>query len=183
MTTIHGQAILYGNGDEVELTNYKTLKLDSSWQPLDIIPAFDALVMSMDDKCMIVETWDRKIRSQYRSFDLPSVIVLKNYRASKAHKTKCTKQNIIVRDNNTCQYCGRSDCKMTIDHVIPRSKGGKFSWENLVTACPSCNQKKGDRSLFDSNMRLLSIPNEPKYQLFKKRVLNPSEEWQQYMGA
>ena len=183
MTAQLRHAIMYGNGDEVELTNYKALKLDASWQPLDIIPSFEALVLSLDDKCMIVETWDRKIRSQHKSFDLPSVIVLKNYRASKAHKSKCTKQNIISRDNNTCQYCGRSDCKMTIDHVVPRSKGGKFSWDNLVSACPACNQKKGDRSLHESNMRLLSIPQEPKIHLFKKRVINPDQNWNDYLGA
>jgi 5-methylcytosine-specific restriction endonuclease McrA len=167
------------NGEQVELTNYKTLKLDATWRPVAIIPAVDALLMSMDDKCTILETWNREVRSQFLTLPLPSVIVLKNHRAL-PHANRCTKKNVIARDNHTCQYCGRSDCEMTIDHVIPRSKGGKFSWDNLVSACPDCNQRKGNRSLKEAKMKLLSIPQEPKGPFIKKQTIH-DKTWSYYL--
>jgi 5-methylcytosine-specific restriction endonuclease McrA len=76
-------------------------------------------------------------------------------------RVKLTKREILRRDGYTCQYCGQRGPHMTIDHVMPRHMGGKHTWENMVTACPSCNHRKGGRTLEQAQLRLLSTPGEP----------------------
>ena len=167
----------------MNLEHYVTLKLDASWRPVEIIPATEALIMDILNKCNVVETWDRTVSTPRQIFKLPSVIVLKDFTLSSKHKIKCTRKNVLLRDQNTCQYCGDTYRCMTIDHVIPKSKGGKFDWNNLVTSCEKCNQKKGDRTPEAANMRLLSkpeVPNSKYVKIFNSVNLKP--EWMQYIA-
>ena len=167
----------------MNLEHYVTLKLDASWRPVEIIPATEALIMDLLDKCKVIETWDRTVSTPRQIFRLPSVIVLNDFTLTSKHKIKCTRKNVLLRDQNTCQYCGDAQSCMTIDHVVPKSKGGKFDWNNLVTSCEKCNQKKGDRTPEAANMKLLSkpeVPNSKYVKIFNSANLKP--EWLQYIA-
>ena len=124
------------------------LKLDASYRPIEVIDALEALVMCIIGKATPVETYETKINSPTKAFELPAVIALKTIVKFRFTTVACNRQNVIWRDNNQCQYCANyfpSD-KLTMDHVIPKSRGGQNTWENLVASCMRCNQKKGSRS-------------------------------------
>ncbi len=93
-----------------------------------------------------------------------------------------SRKNILRRDNHKCQYCGRSDLPLTIDHVIPKSKGGQDTWENLVAACIKCNNKKGDRTFEEANMQLIRKPFRPSHIMFLKNFVGQVDErWKPYL--
>lgn len=122
------------------------------------------MVLWFQDKVEILEFHKITISSPSRSFQLPAVMRLKQYiRPYLSLSVRLSRQNIFLRDNHICQYCYTkfSEKKLTIDHVIPLSKGGRHEWTNVVTACSSCNNKKGDKSLEKSGMRLLAQPEKP----------------------
>jgi 5-methylcytosine-specific restriction endonuclease McrA len=94
---------------------------------------------------------------------VPEVIVLADFNGRFAKEVRCTRRHIFERDGNVCQYCGRKrePRELTLDHVVPRSRGGSSSWENIVIACLDCNSRKGDRLPQESGMRLLTKPVKP----------------------
>ena len=161
-----------------------TLKLDSSYKPLDIIDSCDALSMVWRGKARMLESYpNRTINTTHVKFPEPSVIVLNRFVNFKFFKVGCTRRNIYDRDQHICQYCRNlhSSNKLTLDHVIPKSKGGPKSWENLVTCCKSFNQKKGNLLLKDSGMNLLETPKKPKYQLLDYLGPNIPYDWKIYL--
>ena len=140
-----------------------TLKLDSSFKPLGIISWKDALWLILSGKAYAVEFYEKYVKSVKEMFQLPSVIVLKQFIKYEVIGPPCTRKNIFIRDEFSCQYCG-IECEkleLTIDHVIPRSKGGNNSWTNLVAACKKCNQKKGDKTLSQVGLVLQKRPKKP----------------------
>ena len=160
------------------------LKLDASFRPIEVIDALEALVMCIIGKATPVETYDTKINSPSKSFELPAVIVLKNIVKFRFTTVACNRANIVWRDNNQCQYCANyfpSD-KLTMDHVIPKSRGGKNTWENLVAACKKCNQKKGSRTPQESGMIPLKKPIRPKANILRTVKKNQiSDLWKNYL--
>ena len=160
------------------------LKLDASFRPIEVIDALEALVMCIIGKATPVETYDTKINSPSKSFELPAVIVLKNIVKFRFTTIACNRINIVWRDNNQCQYCGNyflTD-KLTMDHVIPKSRGGKNTWENLVAACKKCNQKKGSRTPQESGMIPLKKPIRPKANILRTVKKNQiSDLWKNYL--
>ena len=106
------------------------LKLDASYRPIEVIDALEALVMCIIGKATPVETYDTKIRSTTKAFELPAVIVLKTIVKFRFTTVACNRTNIAWRDNNQCQYCGNyfPFNKLTMDHVLPKSRGGKNTW-------------------------------------------------------
>jgi 5-methylcytosine-specific restriction endonuclease McrA len=165
-------------------TSTKTLKLDSSFRPLEIVDSLEALVLCLIGKAYAIENYKEEVRSVSESFKLPAVIVLTRYVKFHFHTMTANRSNVIWRDQNKCQYCAKEDESdiLTIDHVLPRSKGGKNTWENLVTACKKCNQKKGNRTPKEANMKLLREPKRPKSSILrainKKQV---SDLWKNYL--
>ena len=160
------------------------LKLDASFRPIEVIDALEALVMCIIGKATPVETYDTKINSPSKSFELPAVIVLKNIVKFRFTTVACNRINIVWRDNNQCQYCGNyfSTDKLTMDHVIPKSRGGKNTWENLVAACKKCNQKKGSRTPQESGMIPLKKPIRPKANILRTVKKNQiSDLWKNYL--
>lgn len=160
------------------------LKLDASYRPIEVIDALEALVMCLIGKATPVETYDRKIKSTTKAFDLPAVIVLKNVVKFRFTTIACNRQNIIWRDGNQCQYCANyfPDDKLTMDHVMPKSRGGKNTWQNLVAACKKCNQKKGSRTTDESGMHPLKNPVRPKANILRTvRKGQISELWKDYL--
>jgi len=160
------------------------LKLDSAYRPIEVIDAIEALVMCIVGKAIPVETYEKKISSPSRSFDLPAVIVLKTVVKFRFTTVACNRMNIIWRDNNQCQYCANyfPNDKLTMDHVVPKSRGGDNSWENLVAACKKCNQKKGSRTIKESGMNPLRKPVRPKANILRTISKNQiSELWKDYL--
>ena len=168
----------------IAFENTKTLKLDSSYRPLEIMDATEALVLCLIGKAYAIENYAKEIRSVSEKFKLPAVIVLTRYVKFKFKIMKCRRTNVIWRDNNQCQYCQRQfeSVLLTIDHVVPKSKGGQNTWTNLVAACKKCNQKKGDRTPDQAGMKLIKQPIKPRTSVLrtigKKEI---STLWENYL--
>ena len=126
----------------------KVLVLNQSYQPLMVIGAKRAICLLLSEKSECIQNYSEVIRAQSFSIKLPSVIRVNKYIRFFRSEVVLNRTNILKRDNNTCQYCSKKVNSMTIDHIIPKKKGGKDTWENLVAACSKCNTKKGD-SLLD----------------------------------
>ena len=151
------------------MSNTKTLKLDSSFRPIEVIDAVEALVLCLIGKAQTIETYNKVVNSVNESFKLPCVIALKRIVKFRYQVLPCHRRNVIWRDQSQCQYCAKyfmAD-KLTIDHVTPRSRGGKNEWLNLVAACKKCNQKKSDKTPTEANMPLIKKPSIPKSDIFK----------------
>lgn len=145
----------------------KVLLLNASEEILRLIDWQRAVSLICNHKAEAPYNYDHYYKIPHSSgvFLLPKAIRLKNYIRVPRIKVYLSRKNIHRRDNYTCQYCGKSvpQEKATIDHVLPRSRGGKNTWENLVCSCVNCNVKKGDCTPKEANMPLLCSPREPKY--------------------
>jgi len=135
----------------VSLENCPSLVLNADFRPLSYFPLSlwswqDAIKAVVMDRVNIIHSYDRVVHSPNSTMHLPSVIALKEY-IPQARKPAFTRFNVFLRDRFTCQYCGAKppSSELTFDHVIPRSRGGRTSWENILTACSDCNLKKGNR--------------------------------------
>ena len=148
----------------------KTLKLDMTYRPLEVIDCLEALVLCIIGKAVAVEEYDQEVSSPSISFKIPSVIVLKTVVKYITNTLNASRNNIIWRDNNQCQYCGviEPSKDLTIDHVVTKSRGGDNSWTNLVTCCKKCNQKKGNKTPEEANMSLLNKPVKPKNSVLRQ---------------
>tara|TARA_Y100000593_G_scaffold63576_1_gene117497 strand:+ start:739 stop:1251 length:513 start_codon:yes stop_codon:yes gene_type:complete len=166
------------------MSDMMTLKLDSSYRPLEVIDAIEALVLCLVGKARSIEEHSKEIRSVQEKFKLPAVIVLTRYVKFRFTTLACNRANILHRDNNQCQYCARQHepSNLTLDHIYPKSRGGKNTWLNLVTACKKCNQRKGNKTLAESGMSLIREPYIPKVNILRslsKKQINPS--WKNYL--
>lgn len=130
---------------------------------------------------IIKSTPDLYIRSSSVKFSHPAIIRLINYRNS-PKTVDLTRRNIMRRDGMRCQYCGKSNVPLTIDHILPKSRGGKDEWENLVTACVSCNNFKGNRTPEEAGMKLISKPKKPNPITFIRQYYPQYEQiWSEYL--
>tara|TARA_Y100001963_G_C6621778_1_gene372053 strand:+ start:271 stop:783 length:513 start_codon:yes stop_codon:yes gene_type:complete len=168
------------------MDDFKTLKLDASFRPVEVIDAVEALVLCIVGKAAAVENYTEVINTVTEKFRLPSVIALKRIVKFRFTTVACKRVNVIWRDENQCQYCANhfpSD-KLTIDHILPSSRGGKNTWLNLVAACKKCNQKKGNKTPKEAGMILIRKPFKPKTSLLrtvKKNQINPV--WKDYLWS
>ena len=137
-----------------------TLKLDAAWRPIEIIPAEKGFSMVYSGRAQPVENYTH---GPCARFLFPSVIVLKSYIQKKNISMSPTRKNIYWRDKYTCQYCGEQYKyrQLSLDHVVPKSRGGDRGWLNLVTSCQDCNQKKGDKTPSEASMKLIREPHVP----------------------
>lgn len=126
---------------------------------------------------LVAKNDKRFIRSPKQSFPLPSVIRIANYYRVPYRLIEQSRKNILRRDNFKCQYCGTKSSLLTIDHVIPKSKGGLDTWENLVTACIKCNNKKGNRTPDEANMPLIQKPKRPNHIFFLKQFMGKLDDY------
>lgn len=130
-----------------------------SYYPLSLWPWQEAIKAVCLNRVTILAEYDEVVRSQRQAIRIPSVVVLKEF-VRPQKRVAFTRFNLFLRDGFCCQYCGaRGD--LTFDHVVPRSKGGVTSWENVVAACSPCNLRKANKSLRASGMRLRRAPREP----------------------
>ena len=152
------------NKENMSLEKCPALVLNADYRPLSYYPLSlwswqDSIKSVFLDRVVIVSQYDRVISSPSFSMKLPSVIALKSYIRPQSNPN-FTRFNVFLRDKFMCQYCG-SKKELTFDHLLPRSKGGKTDWRNVVTACSSCNVKKGGRLFINAGMTLNQIPYQP----------------------
>ena len=140
--------------------NGRVLVLNASYEPINVCSARRALVLMFKGVARAEELSDRVMHSPSLQVSVPSVIRLVEYIHIPFDRKSLSKKNILLRDHNTCQYCNRvtSGAELTIDHVVPKSRGGSSGWENLVACCKPCNNRKGDRTPDEARMRLLKRP-------------------------
>jgi 5-methylcytosine-specific restriction endonuclease McrA len=112
----------------------------------------------------------------------PSIVRLSVYIRLPYKKIVLSHKNILRRDGHLCQYCGKTESMLTVDHVVPKAKGGPDTWENLVAACVSCNNKKGDRTLHEAQMKLLRKPIRPNHVMFIRHFVGTVDDhWKPYL--
>ncbi len=162
----------------------KVLVLNQSYEPISICTPRKAILLLLLGKAeMIAPRADKYIRTSSSKYQFPSIIRLNNFVQVPYRHIEMSRKNIMKRDEYSCQYCGRKG-NLTIDHVIPKSRGGPESWENLVAACHPCNSKKGNRTPDEAKMPLLRKPRRPSHIVFFKQFMGSSElEWKQFLFA
>ena len=140
----------------------RALVLNISYQPVHICPARRALVLVISGVAESVADRDLRLRSPSAEFVVPAVIRLHQFLQPRWQPmVRLSRKGILIRDTHTCQYCGRRASDLTVDHVLPRSRGGRTAWTNLVTCCDQCNARKGNRTPAEAGMRLIRRPGRP----------------------
>ena len=165
------------------LTNSPVLVLNQSYEPLNICHAKRALALVMSGKAEMLENGMGYIRTSTTSYAIPSVIKLEYIIRRPRTERKLTRIGVFHRDGYACQYCGREG-QLTIDHVMPRFRGGKHTWDNVVACCIPCNRKKAGHTLEQSGMKIKRMPVKPKngYGFFiPHRYMNHVERWRKYL--
>jgi len=191
--------------------NSKVLVVNQAWTPVNIMPAWDAINNVLNESADIVdenwalysfeewvESWsdavtlskiaeDQVINAVQFSFKAPEIIRLREYNKMPPNKPKCTRMGIFTRDGYTCQYCGKTKKakELNIDHVHPKSRGGRATWENLVLSCIPCNNRKMDRTPSEANMNLLKEPKAPHWTVLKGKLLSKKsvpKSWEGILG-
>src|SRR4051812_49971464 len=163
----------------------RVLVLNASYEPINVCTVRRAVVLLLKAKAEVVEhaTWE--LRSERATMSRPVVIRLVTYVVvpRDTHRRKITRRAVFARDNWTCQYCG-SRSNLTVDHVIPRSKGGPSTWENIVASCAPCNRRKGDALPHHINMHPRMKPRVPSSNVFIQ-LASPTipPAWQPYLEA
>lgn len=170
--------------DEFTPDFQKTLVLDSGYMARSIIPSSRAFVIVYKGNAQIVENHPVhfKMVDEDLKINKPSIIRIPKYvKTDGKHHIPLNRMNVFRRDGWSCVYCGDRDKRsLTIDHVVPQSKGGKNSWENLVTACKSCNHKKSDLSLEEFGVDI-QMPGKPHYLMLLKQLNYIYPEWKPYL--
>jgi len=162
--------------------NRSVLVLNQNYEPLSVCSARRAIVLVFLGKAQVVEAGDRVVRSVSASFPLPSGVRLDLYIRVPPRHLLLSKRNILKRDGHRCQYCGTTEGPMTVDHVIPRTMGGRDTWENLVCACLKCNNIKGNRTPEQAELKLLRRPKRPNHITFIQQFIGISDKrWKQYL--
>lgn len=168
----------------INLANIPVLCLNSSYEALNVLSAKRAFVALAKGTAVMEKTSTMTIN--HGSFLVPSVIRLVHYRRVPRCTRTLSRKSILARDSHTCQYCMSEDspAKLTLDHIIPRSRGGANAWENLVSCCFSCNNRKADRTPEEAGMPLLRRPK-PFNIHTSRNLLRESaarqKDWQQYL--
>jgi 5-methylcytosine-specific restriction endonuclease McrA len=162
----------------------QVLVLNASYEPLNVCSVRRAHVLVYKGKAEVIERLDQPLRSATSTYAWPHVIRLVHYvRVPRAVKRKISRRALFARDGWRCVYCGSTGGRLTLDHVVPRSRGGDSVWENVVTSCAPCNLRKGNRLLEETTMTLSRPPRAPAPVLFI-RLAAPRipQGWQPYLG-
>lgn len=143
-----------------------------------------AVHLLLADKAEIIESDGTQLHSQRSSFPTPVVVRLRYYvRVPYNLPMPLSRRAILLRDGFTCQYCGVQPGRehLTIDHIMPRSRGGRTDWENTVAACGACNRRKGNRTPEEASMQLLSIPARPRFWAMALMMTPGNDAWRKYL--
>jgi 5-methylcytosine-specific restriction endonuclease McrA len=163
----------------------RVLVLNATYEPINVCTVRRAVVLLLKEKAEMIERSDWELHSATASMSKPMVIRLVSYvRIPRdTHRRKITRRAVFARDDWTCQYCG-SRSNLTVDHVVPRSKGGPSSWDNIVASCAPCNRRKGSASPRQAGMMLNRQPSAPSPHVFI-HVASPTipAAWRAYLAA
>jgi len=162
------------------------LVLNATFEPINVTAVRRAMVLMLKGVAQAEEISHSQVHSASRALPVPSVIRLVAYRHIPQQTRALSRKNILLRDRNTCQFCRRTlpASELTLDHVVPRSRGGRSSWENLVACCYQCNNRKGDRTPEEAGLALVRRPRP--FTLHTSRQLmrligNKDEKWRKYL--
>lgn len=161
----------------------RALVLNASYEPLCVVPARRAVVLVLTEKAEIVHDSGRALHSEHLTVPVPSVIRLRYFvKVPFRRRAALNRRAVFARDNGRCQYCGST--AESIDHVVPRSRGGEHAWENVVAACRHCNMHKRDRLLTETSMTLTRRPMAPRELTWViVAVGSVPEHWEPYLQA
>lgn len=159
------------------------LVLNASYEPLNVCSVRRAHVLVWKGKAEVLERHAEPLRTATNTYVRPFVIRLLQYvRVPRSVKRSMSRRALFARDGWRCVYCGTSSGRLTLDHVVPRSRGGESTWENVVTACAPCNLDKGDRTPEEAGLRLSLQPKAPAPVLFIRLMAQRvPETWEQYL--
>lgn len=163
----------------------QVLVLNATYEPLSVVSVRRAVVLLLKEKAELIEAAEARLRAENFSIPRPLVIRLVYYvKIPRRISLPVTRRTVLARDNYTCQYCNAAPPRqyLTVDHVLPRSRGGQTTWENVVTACQRCNGRKGSRTPAEANMALLSQPRRPRYVAVAALAsLEARQAWDKYI--
>jgi len=159
------------------------LVLNANFEPINVCSMRRAIGLILADKAAMVVNGRGHIHTVNQLLPRPSVIRLEHMIHRPHPRVKLTRREVFRRDNYTCQYCGRHDTPLTVDHILPKHLGGTHIWTNVVAACPACNHRKGGRRLEDVHMPLLHSPKEPpaSARYLYGSHLKENGEWEPYI--
>lgn len=163
----------------------KTLILNTTFQPLGMTDWQRAITLFYLDKVKIIEYHDDfELRTVNRTYGCPSIAMIKDYAKFSIRNVRFSKDNVFIRDNFTCQYCGKQKTRndLTLDHILPRSRGGVANWLNCCTCCKGCNSWKDDHTPEEAGMRLLTKPYRPTWEVNLLKTDIP-QEWRKYING
>lgn len=167
------------------MLNDPVLLLNGNYEPLNVCNTRRAMGLILAGKATVLENGRGAIHTVSKTFERPSVIRLVYMVHRPRRRVRLCKREILRRDNYRCQYCGQKTRRLTIDHIVPRHRGGGYRWQNLVAACPECNRSKGGHTPAERGMKLLRKPFEPKATakyIFGRYVEEEEiEAWDQYL--
>ena len=164
------------------LLNSVVLVLNANYSPMTVCTAKRAISLYFLNKIDVLSNYNEKVHSPSTSLDLPSIIKIKTYIKNNSMAVEISRKNILVRDNYTCQYCKKHSKALTVDHVVPKFRGGQDSWENLVAACKNCNQIKGEHTPEEVRMPLIRKPKRPnRIHYFQRLVKKKQADWRPYL--
>lgn len=161
-----------------------TLLLNADHRPISLISWKEAMVFVIEGSVHVVAYYpDRFINSANKKWQVPCVIVLTKYVKTR-QMVPFSRKGVYSRDDYTCQYCGHKPHKdqLTLDHVIPKSRGGRKTYENIVTSCHSCNQKKANRTPAEAGITMLSTPKKPSPHEILAAKGVPHDLWSPWIG-
>ncbi len=161
------------------------LVLNANYEPIHVTNLQRAVCLMLMEKASLVVNGSGDLHTVHESFPIPSVIRLNSMVNKPRPRISLSRREILRRDHYTCQYCGKQSQTLTIDHVIPRRLNGPHTWENVVTACSSCNHRKGGRTLEEAGMKLHKQPAEPPTNAAYRLggYLNSYQNWETFISG
>ena len=163
------------------MLNSPVLVLNQNYEPLNVCRVRRAVVLLWRGKAEVLENGRGEIHAASMSLSMPSVIRLFHLIRRPRPQRRLTRRDVFLRDDHTCQYCGRQVKELTLDHVIPRHAGGSHTWENVVSACKECNHHKAGRTPEQAGMRVLNHPTRPRQTGFTLYYSCPDSTWLKYL--
>lgn len=166
------------------LSAARVLILNASYEPLHVCSVKRAVNLLLQEVVERVEDSSAVLRTPSTLFPVPSVVRLRRYvRRPHRQRVAFNRRNVFRRDDQRCQYCGRHAHDLTLDHVVPRSRGGPTNWENVVACCRACNARKRDRTPEEARMRLLRTPRTPAFLFTAAYGILPDVDpaWEPYL--
>jgi 5-methylcytosine-specific restriction endonuclease McrA len=159
------------------------LVLNATYEPIHVCTARRAITLVLKGAAVVEECSVHVIRTARLEIPVPSVVRLRQYRRMPRLSRAVSRKGVLLRDNNVCQYCGGRlpASELTLDHVIPRSRAGPSTWDNLVACCLACNNRKGNRTPHEAGMRLLRQPRQIGFHATHRLLAVNHTQWDKYL--